>query len=334
MKSHYCIAGAITPIIPPDCLSEWLVKVDEIPSPSNMTKDHAYQTPDDKVYVLSDDGKSVVPFGSGGSSSPTTLSNTDGFLNTTGSTDYNQVLNFNQQKLKDIIGEAVDEIITPKHITEGLAHHFDFKDNEATGNYNPAAAGWVDLITGTVTTLQNTTWGDGLEFRSTSSKCFYSGVDVVRYTITNTHKVRALAGSHPRIFGENPYPTLYMHSGADFGYKYGFFAQGKDAVIPPGHTPPVNTLVQATLRFTGTIAQGGTGTVELFFNGVKVGELTGVTQNPASVATKYLGSRSANDRTLQGSFFEHLVYTRALTDDEIYNNYLASKHRYPQLGGE
>jgi len=327
-----CLLPPKTPVIPPQCKDKWLVRVNSKADITNPTRNHAYITPDNSVYVLSHDGSELIEFKGGGTSSPTTLSNTDGFLDTTGSVDFDQVLNFKEQKLKDIIAEAVEEITTPKHILSGLAHHFDFNDNEATGTHNPSATGWVDLITGTVATLQNTSWGDGLVFAATNSKCFYSGADVVQYTITSTHKIHALTGSHPRLFAENAYPTLYLQS--NHAYAYGFFAQGKDAAIPPNRTPPLNKTVQATLRFTGTTAQGGTGTVELFLNGVKTGQITAVTLNPTPVATKYIGARSGNDRTIRGAFFEHLVYTRALTDAEIYNNYLASKHIYPDLGGE
>lgn len=325
---EYILPKLRNPVMPPQCMiDDWLIRVNTIEDVTQPSRDHAYITPSNVVWVL-DYNDNLIPLGSDGIARPTTLANADGYFDLSGSTDFNQVINFRLPKLDALIQKAIDEITIPEYITDGLAHYFDFNDNEATGTHNPNATGWVDLITGTVATLQNTTWGDGLVFATNNAKCYYSGENVVQYTITNTHKIHSLTGVHPRIFAENTYPSLYLQS--NIGYAYGFYGQSKDAAIPPYFIPPTNTLVQATLRFTGTVAQGGSGTVELFVNGVKTGEMTNVTINPSAVATKYIGCRSDNTRTIRGSFFEHLVYTRALSDEEIYNNYLVSTHRYPR----
>ena len=206
------------------------------------------------------------------------------------------------------------------YIRQGLIHQFDGKNNTGNGVYDPEAPTWTDLVTGTQATLENVSWQDfGVAFTNVASKVFYQGESVQEYTVLNTHKVSALQGLHPRLFGENPYPTLYLNSNE--GYSYAFYGQGRDAYFSPRTSPPLNTIVQAALRF------GGTGSVDFFYNGIFTSNLF-VQSNPAPVSTMYLGCRAENDRVLTGEIYEHLVYNRPLSNAEIYHNFLVTKQRY------
>jgi len=213
-----------------------------------------------------------------------------------------------------------DELIFEDYIHEGLLHRFDGRNNTGEG-YDPDSAVWVDLVTGNPATLEDAFWQDfGVVFSESDSKVVYSGQSVGQYTIFSTHRVLAFQGFHPRFFGETPYPTLYLHSNNDFAYA--FFGQGKDTYFSPQIIPPLGSIVQAAVRF------GGTGVIDLFFNGQLVADLTDVTLYPVPVPTMYIGNRATNDRALTGEVYEHLVYNRPLSDAEVLHNFRVSSRRY------
>ena len=208
------------------------------------------------------------------------------------------------------------------YIRQGLLHQFDGKNNTGNGVHNPDSDVWVDLVTGVQATLQSVSWQNfGVLFTNVASKVFYRGQSVREYTIINTHMVSALQRTHPRIFGENPYPTLYLNS--TLNYAYSLFDQGKDTYFRPRTAPAQGEIVQIAMRF------GGGGVVELFYNGILIASIPNVELYPEPVLTMYIGCREANDRAFSGEIYEHLVYDRPLSDGEIYHNFLVSKRRYP-----
>ena len=224
---------------------------------------------------------------------------------------------------KPVIARFIgDEIVFPNYVAEGMIHRFDGKDNIGTGQHDTTANIWKDLISGADMSLANTVWENfGARFNGTSSRGTYSGQNLQDYTIINTHKVRALTGQHPRFCAENPYPTIYLHSGN--GYRYAFYGQGVDAVFVPSVTPEVNAVYTIAVRFSRA-----TGLIELFVNGEYVGRQALSRPAPGMVSAMYIGARAANDRTLTGNIFEHIVYNRALDADEIAQNFVVSEHRY------
>ena len=206
------------------------------------------------------------------------------------------------------------------YIHQGLLHHFDGLNNTGTG-YDPNSLVWVDLVSGVQATLQNVSWQNhGVSFSNIDSKVFYSGQSVLQYTIFNTHRVVTFQGMYPRIFAERPYPTLYL--GSTSGYAYYFYGQGKDISFSPRITPPLGALVQVAIRF------GGTGVIDLFLNGVLAASIPDVELYPTPVSTMYIGCRAANDRVFNGEIYEHFVYGRPLSDEEIYSDFLVSQERY------
>ena len=223
---------------------------------------------------------------------------------------------------KHVIARYVgEERIFIDYLRQGLIHQFDGLNNIGTGTFDPNADVWVDLVSGVEATLQDVSWLNfGVLFSSTTSKVFYSGENVQQYTIFNTHKVTSFSGSHPRIFGENPYPSQYLSSNHD--YAYGLYGQDRDAPFIPHTIPTLNTVVQTAMRF------GDSGLVDLFYNGILTATLLNVTAFPSPVPTMYIGCRGTNDRTFTGEIYEHLVYNRPLDNDAIYHNFLVSKQRY------
>lgn len=323
-----CIHEPLTPVTPPQRHYEWLVKVDNLSEVTKPSFDHAYITPNNEVWVLDHDGQTLIPLGSSGISAPTILENTDGYLSTAGSEGFNQVLNFNTSKIDGLIQDAIDEIVVPEYVKLGLRHRFDTNNNDGSGTHNPTTTIWKDLVGGADATLTDVTWTNGAELNGNTSRISYDGIDVREYTIFTTVAIQR-TGIYPRIFGENPYPSLYLSN--TNSYIFYFYGQGKDRAFLPTSSPSYGNPTTAAIRFTGTVENGGSGTVELFVNGVKAGEVEDVLQYPTPVSPKFLGSRNDNTRTMTGRIFEHLVYDRALSDEEIYNNYLASKHNYPIL---
>jgi len=206
------------------------------------------------------------------------------------------------------------------HTQRGILTHFDGIDNTAQGVHDPSAVTWMDKAHGAIATLQDITWQDnGAVFGRNEAKVLYTGKQLSDYTIISTHRIDQFIGSHPRIWGDNPYPSLYLQS--NHNYAYGFYGQGKDTVFPGRFVPPLGKLIQAALRFSGT-------TVELIFNGIKIDEITGVTGAIGLPAPIYLGSRSDNTRTLRGAIYEHLVYDRALSDAEMLYDFEVSQLSY------
>ena len=207
-----------------------------------------------------------------------------------------------------------------KHIEEGLLYQFKGFNNTATGEHDPTSPTWTDLKSGVVANIQNASWqNEGVLFTANNSKVVFTGLGLEQYTIFNTHIINQFIGSHPRIWADHPYPTLYLQSSN--GYAYGFYGQGRDAVFPERFTPPLNKKVQAALRWNGN-------DVDLFVNGVQRGRFPNVTAKPTAPmegSTLYLGNRADNARYLRGSAFEHMVYTRALGDAEIAHNFAVSK---------
>jgi len=223
---------------------------------------------------------------------------------------------------KQVIARYIgDKMVFADYITDGLIHRFDAIDNMGTGDFVPDANVWTDLVSGIQATMQNISrYNNAPHFNASNSKIFYSGQSVQAYTIINTHTILSLSGTHPRIFGENPYPTLYLHSGNN--YSYGLYAHGADAPFTPRIIPPAGNKITVAMRFKGL-----GNPVELFINGTKAAQIN-VSANAGTTNVQYIGSRSDNTRTLNGVIYEHLVYSRPLEDDEIYHNYLVTKDRY------
>lgn len=216
-----------------------------------------------------------------------------------------------------------NRIIFPTYVETGLEHHFDGLDNLGTGVHDSNASTWKDLITGTSASLTNTVWQpDGIALDGDNSLISYTGVNVpASYTIFSTHTVTKMTGMYPRFYAEHPYPSLYLSYSRN--YSYTFYGHGKDTEFLPRFQPPLNTKIHTAVRY---IQNGGK--VEIFINGVPYGTIP-VSQNAGTTATKHLGNRGSDRlRGLTGIIHEHMVYTRALTNEEIMNNFRVSQGRY------
>ena len=207
-----------------------------------------------------------------------------------------------------MVASVGDEILFPKRNIDTLVRDVDLIGG--TG---------IELISGIQTTMQNVVHtGKGMKFNGTTSKIFWDGgASPLEYTLFNTFTVDEFKGSHPRLSGEHPLHTMTLHSGNQ--YAIGFWGPNKDSVFPKKVAPKVKETVQFAFRYSPT-----TRLLELFRNGVKVDEMTNI-QQADNVIRKFIGCRTANDRTFTGEIHEHFIHDVALTDKDLYNEFLVSQ---------
>ena len=215
-----------------------------------------------------------------------------------------------------------DKLIYPEYIKDALALHFDGIDNEGTGVHNPTAPKWVDLVGGIQATLEGVTWTDaGLDFLGSNSLVSYSpgrSGQILEFTISFVHNPTA-AGNYPRLNAERPFPTLYLRSTL---YQYNLYAFAQDAPWVPSVFPIFGQRNNVSMR------RAGSGPVELFVDGVYAGQVAVTGTNSTWLATQFIGNRADKTRGFHGEICDHKVYTRALSNDEIYRNYQVDKLRY------
>jgi len=102
MKPTICNSGTPPAIV--ECVDGyWLVKVNDLSEVGMPDRNHAYQLPNDAVYVLSHDDKSFVLLRPPGESGPTLINNTDDYLDIEGSGTYSVRVNINEDKFVDLI---------------------------------------------------------------------------------------------------------------------------------------------------------------------------------------------------------------------------------------
>ena len=215
------------------------------------------------------------------------------------------------------------KVFEEKWVVRGAIHRFCGVDNVGAGVHDSYGTNWTDIIGGVQATLQNVSWTDNsaLFAGNADAKITYAGQNVRDYTIISTHKTEGYIGAHPRIWGEMPYPSLFINTNVGV---YGFYGQGKDTTFTPRISSKIGEKIHTTMRYAH-----GQNKVELFVNGVKATEVTGVTAAPGDVDMMTIGARpTTNDRTFHGEFYEHAVYSVALTDEEIMQNFRVSNRTY------
>jgi len=108
-KPVYCDEGVSTPIIPQHCPEGyWLVQVNSLSEVTKPTRDHAYQLPNNSVWILSYDNNTfveIVPSG-GGANEPTQIRNTDNYLVVSGSGTYSVTININETGIRQLAGDV------------------------------------------------------------------------------------------------------------------------------------------------------------------------------------------------------------------------------------
>jgi hypothetical protein len=222
------------------------------------------------------------------------------------------------------------------YVTDGLVQHYDAINNTGSG-HDPLAVVWKDLVGNNDGTLQlGGDWinGNTLRFNG-NNRVRFDGKITDDYTIMATMSI-VKSGTHPRLFGDPRYPTVYFHTNAGAGNEYAFafystayggtasfddvFNTRSTAVIPEA-----NTSYHVAIRSTGS---DGSAKVELFVNGIKVGETTRGVPAVLNTTNAYLGGNNATNRFLTGTISNFMRYDRVLSDDEVYNNAIIDLNRF------
>ena len=212
-------------------------------------------------------------------------------------------------------------------IKDNLLLHYDSKNNSGTGQ-NPAATMWNDLKgTNHATLSSGATWNSGgLSFNGTGGRAtFNANVGNLSgdYSMVMTI-LPELTGAHPRLFGDSPFPTMYLHSAQ--GYRFGFLSPTTDTFFSPHIIPSTTKPSYVVMTSSGT-------TVTLFVNGRKIGTVTN-TSAPTTSGLAYLGSRppsfdgTANTRFYKGLIYDYMIYDRVLSDFEIERSYITNYSKY------
>lgn len=229
-----------------------------------------------------------------------------------------------------------DVVWEREYITNGLVHHYDAINNTGSG-HNPLATVWKDLVGTNDGALQfGGDWigGDSLRFNG-NNRVMFNGAITSDYTIMTTMSL-VKSGTHPRLFGDPRFPTVYFHTnaGTSILYAFAFYSLQAGGVVtyddtfntrPTAVVPQANTRMHVAIRSTGS---GGPARVELFVNGIKVGETTREVPAVANTANAYLGGNSTTTRFFNGTMSNFMRFDRALSDYEIHNNALVDKLRY------
>ena len=204
-------------------------------------------------------------------------------------------------------------------IRDGLVLHYDSINNTGSGHSDSTLI-WKDLKGSNDATLMNgVAWnGNKLTFDGINDKVQYAGtLPGNNYSMVVTVKP-VLTGAHPRFFGENPYPTVFIHSGQS--YRIGLFSHGLDQSFSPSVTPSTTVPTYIVITYDGT-------KITLYVNGVEISSLNAITNAP-SMQYAYLGGRVANDRQYTGDIYDFMIYDRVLTNLEIERSTITNYYKY------
>jgi len=162
------------------------------------------------------------------------------------------------------------------------------------------------------------TWNNNkLSFDGIDDKVRFRGDITNNYSMVITIKPE-LVGVHPRLFAENPFPTIYLHSNQQ--YRLGFFGQGQDKIFEPSLIPSQTEPTYVVVTYNGT-------RITLYVNGEITGEMLTKT-NPTARETTYLGANATNTRQYTGDIYDFMIYDRVLDDFEIERSYITNNSKY------
>ena len=246
--------------------------------------------------------------------------------NLNGATIFMPPLSRAQIKVSTWGGEYVTELhqsILTQYVMDSLVMHYDGVDNTGSGHDSDALV-WKDLAGNNDGVLTNCVWMHrSLKFVGASLVEFVGNIPQ-SYTMQISYRAYPSQGAYPRLWGDSPFPSLYLHSAQ--GYRFGLIGQGVDLAFIPATTPARDSsLVTAAISY-----EHDSGIVYLYVRGTRVASVsTANVVNPQSVPLVTLGGRlSPPDRYFNGEIHNFMMYDRVLTEDEIMTNYLVDTQKY------
>lgn len=210
---------------------------------------------------------------------------------------------------------------SPKVVTDGLVMYLDAGNNRS---YASGSTSWLDLSRGgNIGTLIN-----GPTFSSANGgSLFFDGTN--DYVDLNSNNI--VAGTNPFTI-ESFYKTTGASNGAIFtnygtGYGSGVWFAGRYGIWINAAVYVINApLPLGTYHMTAT--RDGSGNVRLYINGVlnNTGTLTG--NIPSNINFRIGSDVNGFAEQLTGNLYSLKVYNRALSAQEVLQNYNALKGRF------
>ena len=203
-------------------------------------------------------------------------------------------------------------------IKNGLMLHYDGINNTGSGHSNNSPI-WKDLKgTNDGILIGDISWSNnGLDFDGVDDRVEFVGDITNNYSFVVTIKPE-MVGIHPRIFSENPFPTLYMNSNSN--HRLAFYGQGRDNAFSPSIVPSPTHIIYVVVTYDGA-------EIILYVNGKKIGLLT-TTTNPVSTAIAYLGGNDNLTRQYKGKIYNFMIYNRTLSELEVERSYITNRYKY------
>jgi len=218
--------------------------------------------------------------------------------------------------------QGTEKIYPVEHDKVGLEHYL-CKSNNSGNGYVESFEGWMDLATGLIATIGTAEWKDGkLQFRDRNCIVrFPNKFALVDYTIFTTFEVNSFDNAtHSRLFGERPTHSGFINTN-ERTKLLALFTPNKDT---PFRNPSVGIeekiICQVVYRYDATTKR-----MDLFVDGQFRSHDVGSNQETIT-QERWIGNRGSDlSRWLNGDFYEHLIYSRCLTDEAIATEFTVTK---------
>ena len=239
----------------------------------------------------------------------------------------------------------VKKLTIEDYVKDDLFAFYDGIENTATGHGTPTDTWYnkaIDLSPNTATHIQNTLYNFTSSSWTNDNGLLFNGIDnyvdsgynqeifgqeftfsfIVNITAVNAY--RGIYGYHIGSPNKDPFYGVSMQMD---GITGNFFYHGS-SYQPTSVMVEVDYLLNKKQEYT-VVYQGGVG-VKLYINGNLFGEdLDNSYIVPYPEYNFIIGqSHPAPERYFEGTMYNFIIYKKALTEEEIMQNYKVNKQRY------
>ena len=239
----------------------------------------------------------------------------------------------------------VKKLTIEDYVKDDLFAFYDGIENTATGHGTPTDTWYnkaIDLSPNTATPIQNTLYNFTSSSWTNDNGLLFNGIDnyvdsgynqeifgqeftfsfIVNITAVNAY--RGIYGYHIGSPNQDPFYGVSMQMS---GITGDFFYHGS-SYQPTSVMVEVDYLLNKKQEYT-VVYQGGVG-VKLYINGNLFGEdLDNSYIVPYPEYNFIIGqSHPAPERYFEGTMYNFIIYKKALTEEEIMQNYKVNKQRY------